>query len=337
LIIEAMVAELNLKHGADLASEIDFSRGGDTAQSSSTADPAIIVVGNSHASYLATALASLGHKSSVVEMRPWGPNAITVNKTRLELESKLACTPNVVAIIYWCLDHAAFYSITEDSILPAVRDTGGHYHIHGALLTAPTEMFTTSVKNCIPLFSVTTPAKKVLLSPLPRYWHGRCCNDTDHVANLDEPGFENSLFTGLDGLRRVMKDTIFLNNARDVTIFNTTQLCVTTEGARTTSIDVREALAIMWGDDPVHPSRDCYSSLAENLHAVINKSTTPTAASSTTSDRPLKQPRWLEAESSDTVTPCDPSRGRGRGGFPRTRRHRGGRRPRGPRGYRGGY
>jgi hypothetical protein len=128
-----------------------------------------------------------------------------------------------VAIIYWCLDHAAFYSITEDSILPAVRDTGGHYHIHGSLITAPTEMFTTSVKNCIPLFSVNTPAKKVLLSPLPRYWHGRCCDDTDHVANLDEPGFENSLFAGLDGLRRVMKDTIFLNNARDVTIFNTTQ------------------------------------------------------------------------------------------------------------------
>jgi hypothetical protein len=100
MIVEAIVAELNLKHGADLAREIDFSRGGDTAQSSSTADPAIAVVGNSHASYLAMALAALGYKSSVVEMRPWRPNTITVNETRLELESKLACTPNVVAIIY---------------------------------------------------------------------------------------------------------------------------------------------------------------------------------------------------------------------------------------------
>jgi hypothetical protein len=334
LIIEALVSELNKKHGTDLATDIDFTRSHGTVTEDPDADPAVVIVGNSHANYLATAMAAAGYKSVVVEMRPWRPNAATVKETKLELEAKLASTSNVIAIVYWCLDHAAFYSITEDSILPAVRDTSGHYHIHGDLITAPSEMFTGSVKACTPLFSIHTAAKKILLSPLPRYWHSRCCDDSDHVSNLDEADFENSLFTGLDGLRRIIKDTLFLNSIRDVTIFNTSQLCVSLEGSRTTSTDVMMALAIMWGDDAVHPSRDCYTSLAENLHASLSQSTQPSAASSTASDRPLKRPRWLEADATTTVTPRDPSRGRGRGNFPRARGGRGMRRPRG---FRRGY
>jgi hypothetical protein len=72
--------------------------------------------------------------------------------------------------------------------LPAVRDVSRKYHIHGSLIIAPSEMFSKSVKACAPLFNVATSAKKILLSPLPRYWHARCCDDDDHVANLDEPG-----------------------------------------------------------------------------------------------------------------------------------------------------
>jgi hypothetical protein len=332
LIIEALVAELNNKHGTDLATNLDFSRSAESATVDPEADPAVILVGNSHANYLATALAAAGYKSVVVEMRPWRPNSVTVKETKLELDVKLASTPNVVAVIFWCLDHAAFYSITEDSILPAVRDTGGHYHIHGALITAPSEMFTGSVKACSPLFSTPTTAKKILLSPLPRYWQNRCCEDTDHVSNLDDLDYENSLFTGLDGLRRIIKDTLFLNNIRDVAIYNTSQLCVSLEGSRTTSTDIRMALAIMWGEDAVHPSRDCYTSLAEHLRTTINQAAQPTATSSTASERPLKRPRWLETEATNTVTPRDPSRGRGRGG-----RGRGGRGLRRPRGFRRGY
>jgi hypothetical protein len=65
-----------------------------------------------------------------------------------------------------------------------------------------------------------------------------------------------SLFSGLDGLRRTIKGILFTSGIRDVTIYNSGQLCVTLDGSRSTSTDIREALAIMWGDDPVHPSRD---------------------------------------------------------------------------------
>jgi hypothetical protein len=151
------------------------------------------------------------------------------------------------------------------------------------------------------------------------------------VTNLDDTDFESTLFNGLDGLHRVIKDNLFTSGGREVTVYNTAQLCVTLEGSRTTSIDTREALAIMWGDDPVHPSRDCYQSLAEHLQSTIELQ--PESAASSSSERPLKRPRWLEAESSDTVASRDSSRGRGRGQNNRgSRGFRGQRRPRGFRG-----
>jgi hypothetical protein len=310
MIISQLVTELNENHGADLATDVIFDRG---SRPSLTDDgeKAVIIVGSSHANYLATSLATAGFKAIVVEMRPWRPNLMTVEEARSELALKVLNTPNLVAIIFWCLDSAAFYSQTEDSILPPVRDVSGQFHIHGSLITAPSEMFGKSVKQCIPLFNISSAAKKIILSPLPRYWQSRCCDDDEHVANIDDVDFQGMLFSGLDSLRRIIKDTLHCNNVRDVTILNSSQLCVAKEGSRQTSTDVRAALDIMWGDDPVHPNRDVYDSLAE--HLVFKFQSQSEATPSTSSDRPLKRPRWLETESSDTVTPKPPGRGRGRG------------------------
>jgi hypothetical protein len=231
-----------------------------------------------------------------------------------ELESKISSTTNLLAVVFWCLDSAAFYSFTDDSILPPVRDISGLYHIHGALITAPSEMFAKSIKTCIPLFNTSTSAKKLILLPFPRYLQKRCCTDTDHVSNLSEDDYEANMFSGLDGLRRITKDTLFLGGVRDTTILNTSQLCISQEGSKTTGSDVRDAIAIMWGEDPVHPSRECYSFLAEHLEALILQPK-PGGSSSTSTipERPLKRPRWLEDGSDDLVTPRNSAGGHGRG------------------------
>jgi hypothetical protein len=65
-------------------------------------------------------------------------------------------------------------------------------------------MFVKSIKTCIPFFNVSTNAKKLILSPFPRYLQKRCCEDTDHVSNLTDDDYEANLFSRLDGLRRVI-------------------------------------------------------------------------------------------------------------------------------------
>jgi hypothetical protein len=97
-----------------------------------------------------------------------------------------------------------------------------------------------------------------------------------------------------------------------------------------TNDDIKAALAIMWGSDPVHPSEDAYATVVVNLSALLTPTSTATGLQPPVApERPQKRPRWLQEESSSTVT--------SRGGFNNIRgpvRGRGG--PRGRFWARGG-
>jgi hypothetical protein len=80
-------------------------------------------------------------------------------------------------------------------------------------------MFTKSIRTCLPLFSCTTDAKKVVLSPLPRYWMIRCCSDTDHCSNIEESDYEANLFSGLDSLWRIIKDVLFTSGLTSLSVY----------------------------------------------------------------------------------------------------------------------
>jgi hypothetical protein len=74
-------------------------------------------------------------------------------------------------------------------------------------------------------------------------------------------------------------------------IYKTSQLCVATDGSRSTGGDVWDTLAVMGGEDPVHHSRYCYSSLGEHIDALFSSSENNSSNISITSaDRPLKRP-----------------------------------------------
>jgi hypothetical protein len=63
----------------------------------------------------------------------------------------------------------------NDEIIPECRHVDGTYHVDGALIIAPADMFTKSIKVYLPLLICATEAKKLVLSPIPRYWLHRCC------------------------------------------------------------------------------------------------------------------------------------------------------------------
>jgi hypothetical protein len=176
-------------------------------------------------------------------------------------------------------------------------------------------MFAKSVKTCLPLFSEAPAVKKNVLSPLPIYWQERCCQDEEHVSNISDPDFKATIFTGLDTLRRSIKDVLHTSGVKNFSVHNTSQLCTCEPGGKTTNEATRDALAVMWrSDDPVHPSEDAYATLASNISGVLvtTVSTEPGSQKSQPQpDRPLKRPRWLEEESSNTVPVNNNVAGRG--------------------------
>jgi hypothetical protein len=211
-----------------------------------------------------------GHSTRLVSTPSWRPNTQTVLEALADLHVPISEHSNIAAVIYFCLDAAAFYAMTEYSIIPIAKDGKGDYHVFGSLVTAPADMFSKSLKTCLPLFSAVNATTKIVLSPLPKYWQERCCEDEEHVSNIKDPDFEAVLFSGLDSLRRVTKDVLHTSGINNFKVYNTSQLCSAEAGAKMTSASTRDALAVMWkSDDPVHPSEDTYATLASNILHVL--------------------------------------------------------------------
>jgi hypothetical protein len=311
LIIDSLLAEIHAKFAISISKTVSYDR---LVPEAATGDAveAIILVGASHARNLSPHLSALGFHVEYVEMPSWKPNSLTVTTALADLERLLRDTPHVAAVVYTCLDGAAFCAMTDDSIIPISRDSSGAYHVYGQLVGAPPDMFTKAVKTCVPLFSCSPSTKKFILSPLPRYWQERCCTDDDHVSNLGDPSFEDTIFSCIDSQRRIIKDVLHTSGVRSCTTLNFGQLCTTEPGSKVTNDDIKNALAVMWSSDPVHPSEDAYATVAINLNALLMPANPlPSPQQSPASERPQKRPKWLQDDSCGTVTP------RGGGNFGR--------------------
>ena len=326
-IIDSLIAELNCKFSLNLAPKLNLARDSPCPLRGHMAMPLrIITVGASLAAGLANAIAVEGVAASRITTPSWRPTPDTMARAATDLVTELNGAGEVT-VVFQFLDCAAYYARCEDGGLVPARQghnedgPDGTYHLDGELIIAPREMFQHTLKTSLPLFKAAGPHKKIILAPLPRYWISNCCSEADHIPNRLEEDFEDVIFSGIDGLRRQIKDFLFLNKIPNCRVFNTAQLIATEVGGRTSSHEVREALKARWGSDPVHPEANCFTSLAANLLTKLRPSENN---SESTDPQPVaKKPCWLDQPGTATVSPSGPyMRGRG---FGQTRRGRGGR------------
>jgi hypothetical protein len=169
LILESLIFDISSKFTIQLRPELCFDRQSMPTDTVANYKPCYIIVGASHAHNLAAQLELAVYTTRVVSTRSWRPNTQTVAESLADLQAALAEHANIAAIIYFCLDTSAFYVITEDSIIPIAKDGKGDYHVFGSLVTAPSDMFSKSLKTCLPLFTAANASTKIVLSPLPNY------------------------------------------------------------------------------------------------------------------------------------------------------------------------
>jgi hypothetical protein len=159
-----------------------------------------------------------------------------------------------------------------------------------------------------------------------------CCADVEHVNNFYDTDYEDTIFEGLDALRRITKDFIFTSHTKNCTVANPMQIFADCSG-KTTTAEIRNTVREMWGSDAVHPGKECVSKLADYIATLEKEPKSKTAAVS----GPLpKRMRWVNEAPLNSVTPLrnftrGGSRGHGgRGGWQGRPWLRGG----GPRGQR---
>jgi hypothetical protein len=92
------------------------------------------------------------------------------------------------------LSNSAFMG-TDSYGLPteAIRAEDGSYHVIGSLTVAPISCAKKVLSACTPIAEALKNMGVVLLSPVPRYMHTKCCEDPTHVENFDDPDLDEEI------------------------------------------------------------------------------------------------------------------------------------------------
>jgi hypothetical protein len=218
------------------------------------------------------------------------------------------------------------------------RDSTGKYHCPGYLSVITRHMAKKVLDSLAPIVEIIKNCKVVIVLPILRYVHNKCCNDANHIENFGTENLKEEVMAGLDSLREILQvwGESFFSAFTHVD-------CVE---AITNGGDPWDATTLsggpVWGaGDPVHLVPHAYEAAtnavleaAESLQdqegepaskrqrlesVVVTVKESPRAAS--TKMPPPAKPTWSTGEIER------PAGGKGRGG-----QMRGGRGPRG-RGY----
>ena len=101
-----------------------------------------------------------------------------------------AASSNPEAVFVFQLYDSSIYFGSSDSgelSLPK-RGKDGRYHVVGELALAEWAALKKIFNISAPLLRAAGSNRKLILSPLPRYVQGKCCEDRQHITNFGTKG-----------------------------------------------------------------------------------------------------------------------------------------------------
>ncbi len=145
------------------------------------------------------------------------------------------------------------------------RDRAGTYHIDGSLIVADRTVIKDLVTQLAPLLKALGASRKIILTPLARYWVGPCCGDPAHLINYHTAGYLPKLGDAIAALRDAIRDALFVKKIQNFRVLCPNKM-VGVEQRREEPIDEEAAkTAALWDPDPVHPTGAAYRVIAEAL------------------------------------------------------------------------
>jgi len=150
------------------------------------------------------------------------------------------------------------YMGTDHNGLPvaAERTLDGKYHLQGDLQTAPRQVFCRILKDCTSVFEASAAAAVVLMAPTPRYVKAGCCENPDHISNIDSINdmFEEELHLAVSHFRTAVAS---LPPGTISCVFDIYQQFGQDETA-TRDLHTSDGLSIWRDDDLVHLTDTAY-------------------------------------------------------------------------------
>ena len=189
-IIECLISELNQKFNVGLDTNFSTNRSVDPHCPDNIKETVdFVLVGSSHASRISAALSAVGEKVLCLASPSWRLSAENVAALAQTVEEAAASNPEAI-FVFQLYDSSVYFSSSDSGELSLPkRGEDGRYHVLGELAYAEWAVLKKIFNTSSPLLRAAGSCMKLILSPLPRYVQGKCCEDKQHITNYRTSGY----------------------------------------------------------------------------------------------------------------------------------------------------
>ncbi len=226
-----------------------------------------VVLGASHRRRIAAALSNCGYEVTDLTDGGWKLSTSGVERMVEKFESVKQGLHADTQLVLSVLDSSLFWGETKEGAAPARKGNDHRFHLEGRVKLAGKEVVSDRFNMILPLLLSAAKFKIILLSPLPRYLNGGCCDNLMHCTNMRDEGYAVQQLRDLERTRQSLRDCVFRCKNKAVKILDPVKLF----GGERELSDVAAALKAIWGDDPVHPTQGVYQRVAEEMAAELGR------------------------------------------------------------------
>jgi hypothetical protein len=100
--------------------------------------------------------------------------------------------------------------------------------------------------------------KKILLTPIARYWVSPCCDDNTHHVNYGSPSYLPRLGDAVHSLRDSIRDSLYTRRVPNFRVLCPNRMVGVGQRLLVPTDEEAAKAAALWGRDPVHPTAAAY-------------------------------------------------------------------------------
>jgi hypothetical protein len=268
-LLNLLIEELNSLYPVNLCTDIVSDRflEEDVFDDSALDRTDLVLIGGSH----------LSNVAKNINQEHWKITDLTRPGLRINSDSVLKLVEKIhelandidldsATVILQVFDNSVYMAGGPGGVkwLPS-KDRGGTYHIDGSLVVADKAAVKDLVHQFAPVLKALGNSRKLVMTPLARYWVAPCCGDPAHTVNYRTVGFLPRLGDAIAGLRDSIRDALFVKKVPNFRVLCPNRIIGVGKRKQDPSDEEAAKAAALWGSDPVHPTSAAYRLIAETL------------------------------------------------------------------------